>query len=152
MMESRDTSASRGHEETGELRQGEVVELEIPSAPEYVAIVRHAVEGIAQRMRFDAGQIEDLKVAVGEAYTNAIKYGCPRDDVHNVEVKCVVCSDGLLVEVRNSVAGCDQPEVPAQPDLGREGGLGLYLIRQLMDEVDFQWDQGTAVVKMLKRL
>ena len=134
------------------MRQGEVVELEIPSAPEYVAIVRHAVEGIAQRMQFDATQIEDLKVAVGEACTNAIKYGCPRDDMHNVEIRCTVLGDGLLVEVRNSVASCESPEVPAKPNLDREGGLGLYLIRQLVDEVDFQWEHDTAVVKMLKRL
>jgi len=126
--------------------------LEIPSAPEYVAIVRHAVEGIAQRMQFSAAQIEDLKVAVGEACTNAIKYGCPRDDVHNVEIRCMVRDDGLLVEIRNSVAGCESPVVPSVPDLGREGGLGLYLIRQLMDEVDFQWNHDTAVVTMLKRL
>ena len=126
--------------------------MEIPSAPEYVAIVRHAVEGIAQRMQFSAAQIEDLKVAVGEACTNAIKYGCPRDDVHNVEIRCLVRDDGLLVEVRNSVAGCESPVVPSVPDLDREGGLGLYLIRQLMDEVDFQWNHDTAVVTMLKRL
>ena len=142
----------RAREETGELRQGEVVELEIPSAPEYVAIVRQAVECIAKRMHFGVDQIEDLKVAVGEACTNAIKYGCPKDDGHNVDVRCVVCDGGLLVEVRNSVAVCDRPEVPAQPNLDREGGLGLYLIRKLVDEVDLDWNHDTACVKMLKRL
>ncbi|MGB9620018.1 MAG: ATP-binding protein [Armatimonadota bacterium] len=134
------------------MKQGEVVELEIPSAPEYVAVVRCAVEGIARRMCFDPDQIEDLKIAVGEACTNAIKYGCPRGDFNNVDIRCIVCEGGLLVEVRNSVAGCFRPEVPARPDLRREGGLGLYLIRHLMDEVDFEWDQNVAVVKMLKRL
>jgi len=72
--------------------------------------------------------------------------------VNNVDVRCIVSEGGLLVEVRNSVAGCVRPDVPARPDLAREGGLGLYLIRHLMDEVDFEWSQGVAVVKMLKRL
>ncbi|MCX8053271.1 MAG: ATP-binding protein [Armatimonadetes bacterium] len=134
------------------MKKGEVVELEIPSAPEYVSIVRSAVEGIAKRMCFDADQIEDLKIAVGEACTNAIKYGCPRDDVHNVDIRCVVCEDGLLVEVRNNVVGCCRLEVPDHPDLAREGGLGLYLIRHLVDQVDFEWNHDTATVKMLKRL
>ena len=134
------------------MRQGEVVEIEIPSAPEDVGIVRHAVEGIARRMSVDVQQIEDLKVAVGEACTNAIKYGCSKDDNHMVEIRCVVLSEGLLVEVRNSIAGCESPSVPHTPDLDKEGGLGLYLMRRLMDEVDFDWNHDTAVVRMLKRL
>lgn len=134
------------------MRQGEVVELEIPSEPEYVAVVRRAIEGIAERMRFNSTQIEDLKVAVGEACTNAIKYGCPRDGAPAVAVRCVVRDDGLMVEIRNSINDCEMPHVPVEPDLRREGGLGLYLIRRLMDEVDLQWEDETAVVTMVKRL
>lgn len=134
------------------MRQGEVVELEIPSAPEYVSIVRQAVEGIARRMDFSPSQIEDLKLAVGEACTNAVKYGCPKDDLHNVEVKCVVTGGGLVVEIRNFISGCEHPKVPRQPDLTREGGLGLYMIRKLVDEVDILWDQDRATVRMLKKL
>ena len=134
------------------MRQGEVVELEIPSEPEYVSVVRRAIEGIAQRMRFSNSQIDDLKVAVGEACTNAIKYGCPKGDARSVAVKCVVRGDGLMVEIRNSIADCSEPCVPIEPDLRREGGLGLYLMRHLMDEVDLQWEDETAVVTMVKRL
>jgi serine/threonine-protein kinase RsbW len=138
-------------QEANNLRQGEIIELEIPSSPEYVAIVRLAVEGIARRMEFDDVQIEDLKLAVGEACTNAVKYGCPSDDFPNVAVRCMVVSNGLSVEIRNNINDHNVPSVPTKPDLSREGGLGLYLIRKLMDEVDIQWDQETAVVKMLKK-
>lgn len=133
------------------MRQGEVVELEIPSSPEYVAIARQAVEGVARRMDFASSQIDDLKLAVGEACTNAVKYGCPREDAHYVGIRCTVCHDGLLVEVRNNIADCESPNVPSEPDLGREGGLGLYLINELVDKVDFEWNDDTAVVKMLMR-
>jgi len=133
------------------LRQGQIVELEIPSSPEYVAIVRQAVEGLARRMEFCEDQIEDMKLAVGEACTNAVKYGSSRDDSNNVAVRCMVLSDGLSVEIRNTITDCDAPHVPVTPDLSREGGLGLYLIRKLMDEVDIVWDHETAVVRMMKR-
>lgn len=133
------------------MRQGEVVELEIPSAPEYVLIVRQAVEGLARRMDFAPAQVEDIKLAVGEACTNAVKYACPKDEGSHVGVKCVVAADGLMVEIRNSIAGFDFPEVPTQPDLSREGGLGLYLIKQLVDEVHICWERETATVRMLKR-
>jgi serine/threonine-protein kinase RsbW len=137
--------------EASVLRQGEVMQLEIPSSPEYVAIARHAVEGIARRMHFDAGQIEDLKLAVGEACANAVKYSTCSDDNPNVEIKCVVMPDSLTVEVKNKYIGPDQLSFPNALDPSREGGRGLYLMRQLMDEVHFEWKKGTAVVRMLKR-
>ena len=134
------------------MKQGQVVELEVPSSPEYVAIVRQAVEGIARRMDFDEVQIEDLKLAVGEACTNAVRHGCAKDELQHIAIRCTVLTDGLSVEIRNGIADCDVPLVPVKPDLTREGGLGLYLIRKLMDEVDIVWEPETAVVRMLKRL
>ncbi len=134
------------------MKEGEVVELEIPSEPEYVSVVRRAIEGIAQRMHFNDLQIEDLKVAVGEACTNAVKHGCPKDSSQGITIRCFVKSDALLVEVRNNVSECLAPTIPGEPDLGREGGLGLYLIRALMDDVSLEWKDKTAIVRMVKRL
>lgn len=139
-------------QEARNLRQGQILELEIPSSPEYVAIVRQAVEGIARRMDFNELQIEDMKLAVGEACTNAVRHGCAKDDLQHIAVRCMVLSDGLSVEIRNGITDCEEPLVPVTPDLSREGGLGLYLMRKLMDEVDIVWEPQTAVVKMLKRL
>lgn len=134
------------------MRSGEVVEMEIPSAPEYVGIVRYAVEGLARRMAFSARQIDDIKLAVGEACTNAVRHGCPNGTTHNVGIRCVVLADGLQIEVTNSVRRCERPTVPEQPDLGREGGLGLFLIGKLVDEVQLCWKDDTATISMFKRL
>ncbi len=134
------------------MKQGQIVELEIPSSPEYVAIVRQAVEGIARRMDFDDVQIDDLKLAVGEACTNAVRHGCVRDGLQHVAVRCTVMNEGLSVEIRNDIEDCELPDVPVTPDVTREGGFGLYMIRKLMDEVDIVWEPETAVVRMLKRL
>ena len=63
------------------------------------------------------------------------------------------CAAGALqVEISNSIDHCCEPSVPSEPDLSREGGLGLYLIRKLVDEVDLRWDSDTATIKMVKRL
>lgn len=134
------------------LRQGQVVELEVPSAPEYVSIVRQAVEGIARRMDFDEMQIEDMKLAVGEACTNAVRHGRATDELQHIAICCRVLNEGLSVEISNNITECERPNVPLEPDVTREGGFGLYLIRKLMDEVDIVWDHEKAVVKMLKRL
>jgi len=134
------------------VKHGEVVELEIPSSPEYVSVARQAVEGVARRMQFEVGKIEDIKLAVGEACTNAVKYGRSCDGANNVVIRCTVLDDGLLVEVKNSVDCCDHPSVPDVPDISKVGGLGLFLIRHLVDEVDLNWSDATASVKMVKKL
>ena len=132
------------------MRQGEVVELEIPGAPEYVAIARQAAEGIARRMSFPASQVEDLKLAVGEACTNAVKHGCPHNGRSSVVIRYVVQADGLMVEIRNHIAEGCSPQAPGSPDFNKEGGLGLYLMHQLVDEVDLSWDDETATVRLTK--
>ena len=62
---------------------------------------------------------------------------------------------GLQVEVEDYGAGFDPDELP-KPELDElsvDGGLGLYLISQLTDEVDIQSapDSGTKVI-MIKRV
>lgn len=125
--------------------------LEIPGDPEYVGVVREAVESIARRMPFDAVQIDDLKLAVGEACTNAVKYGCSRNGSCKVRVKCTISPDSLAVEIRNAVPCAVYPKVPIVPDLSREGGLGLYMIKQLMDKVELKCNHNTAVITMTKK-
>lgn len=53
------------------------VELRLPNRPEFVAVARLTVSAIAARLEFDINDIEDIKVAVAEACTNAIEHGCP---------------------------------------------------------------------------
>jgi len=134
------------------LRQGEVMLLEIPSSPEYVAIARGAVELIARRMPFSPGEVEDLKLAFGEACANAVKYGSPTDDEPNVEIRCSVLADGLCMEIRNNTSARVRPTVSAHPDLTREGGLGLYMIGKLVDEVDMTWENHSATVRLFKKM
>lgn len=126
--------------------------LEIPSSAEYVSVARQAVEAIARRMPFNQDQIEDLKLAFGEACTNAVKYGTSEGVDLTVEIKCTVQPDGLSIEIRNSTNGAVYPFIPKPHDLTREGGLGLYMIRKLVDEVDMSWEQHTATVRLFKRV
>ena len=50
------------------------VELSIPSISEYVGVARLAVAGVASRLKFTHEEIEDIKIAVSEACTNAVQY------------------------------------------------------------------------------
>jgi serine/threonine-protein kinase RsbW len=135
------------------MQEAHQIRLEIPSEAEYISIVRRAVEGIASRMRFAPSDVEDVKLAVGEACNNAVKHGCPSHHRPFITVICKVTSELLEVEVRNGLAGGEPcPSAVAVPDGSKEGGMGLYIMKKLMDEVDINWKNRTASIRMIKRI
>lgn len=128
----------------------ETIKMEVTSNPEYVSIIRLTVSGIANKIGFSLDDIEDIKVAVSEACTNAIKHSL--DDKFLVQFS--VLENGLTIEVEDKGTGYDIESLQ-EPDLTnpKESGLGLFIIKTLMDEVSTisNSDVGTRV-KMTKYL
>lgn len=131
----------------------ETIELQIPKSTSYVSLVRNTVGAIARQMRFEAEDVDDVKLAVGEACANAVRHGCPTPEPCAVRVLCHISRLGIEIEIRNHVDGeSEEPAICTKPDTSREGGMGLYIMRKLMDEVDLEWCDGCATVRMVKRL
>ncbi|KQL51041.1 serine/threonine protein kinase [Heyndrickxia shackletonii] len=133
----------------------EYIEMKIPAKPEYVGIIRLTLSGIASRMGFDYENIEDLKIAVSEAITNAIQHGYKGSKEGQISITFGIYSDRLEVVVVDSGKSFDFEKVKGmigpyhernQTDLLNEGGLGLYLIKSLMDEVEILQNEGVTVV------
>ncbi|WP_419742312.1 ATP-binding protein [Paraclostridium dentum] len=128
----------------------ETIKMEVTSNPEYVSIIRLTVSGLANKIGFSLDDIEDIKVAVSEACTNAIKHSL--DDKFLVQFS--VLENGLIIEVEDKGTGYDVESLQ-EPDLTnpKESGLGLFIIKTLMDEVSTisNSDVGTRV-KMTKYL
>ncbi|MHB9133148.1 MAG: ATP-binding protein [Armatimonadota bacterium] len=134
------------------------VELRLPNRPEFVAVARLAVAAVATRMAFDVNDIEDIKVAVGEACTNAIEHGCPTaGGTEMVTLRCEIAEEALILIVKDPGDGFDPSTATRQHRHGTvtlsERGLGMLLIEALMDEVDFTCTPGDGTqVRMVKRL
>ncbi|GAA0702661.1 ATP-binding protein [Paraclostridium ghonii] len=128
----------------------ETIKMEVTSNPEYVSIIRLTVSGIANKIGFSLDDIEDIKVAVSEACTNAIKHSL--DDKFLVQFS--ILENGLTIEVEDKGSGYDVQSLQ-EPDLTdpKESGLGLFIIKTLMDEVSTtsNSNEGTRV-KMTKYL
>ncbi len=129
----------------------DIVELRVPSKAEWVALARLSVAAVASRLHFSIDEIEDIKLAVAEACTNAIQHA---QDSAYIEIKCEALNEGLRINVRDYGRGT-RPETIRSRNIEEErvGGLGVFLIRSLMDDVtyDVHPDNGTQLV-MLKRL
>ncbi|MBJ6361344.1 anti-sigma B factor RsbW [Paenibacillus sp. GCM10012307] len=142
----------------------EVVTLQVPATAEYVDLVRVTLYGIAAKMGFSYEAIEDMKVAVSEACNNAVLYAYEQGssaapEEQSVEIKFVKKFDSLSIIVKDNGRSVDAvSEAPQTSPLhGKKideihsGGLGLYLMQALMDQVEVLSNAGTQVT-LTKRL
>ena len=132
---------------------GEVIELEIPARAEFVALARLVVSALASSdSTLPDERIDDLKLAVSEACTNAIEAHDAAGTEERVVVRCKAGDDALEVCVEDRGHGFDPGQLPDHPPvtdpdrLKFERGLGIPLIRALVDEVEFSpTAEGTSV-------
>ena len=131
------------------------IEMRIPAKPDYVGVVRLSAAGIANRMGYSYEDIEDLKVAISEAITNAVTHAYQENDDGEVTIGFGVYEDRLEVMVADQGGSFDIKEIKsnigpyeeseAVEDL-REGGFGLFLINALMDKVQINNGYGVIVL------
>lgn len=129
------------------------VELEIPARPEYLALVRAIISSAASidpQLRDE--RIEDLRLAVSEATTNAIEAHARLDSDERVVIRCNLSDERIEVEVHDHGSGFDEggldehPPVTDPERLEYERGLGLPLMRILADEHQIETSaEGTSV-------
>ncbi len=132
--------------------RSDVVELRIPCRPEWVAIPRLTAATIASRLKLSIEDIEDVKLAVAEACTAVMQH-----DHHGeyIDITCEAHPDALRVHVRDGGrhGAADEGATAVDFDEARIAGLGIFLIRTLMDEVSFDVhpERGTRLF-MVKRI
>ena len=138
---------------------GEIVELEIPARIELLSLARLVITGAATiEPTFSDERIEDLRIAVSEACTNAIEAHMDSGAVDRITIRCDLAEDRIEVEVTDKGAGFDPDDLDAAPDaehpdrLEYESGLGIPLMRVLVDETEFRASPtGTAVRLVVSR-
>ncbi len=135
---------------------GPGIELEIPARPEYIGLARLVVSSLASsRRRLADDRIHDLKLAVSEACTNAIEVHAGLDIDERVRLRWFEGDDRLEVAIEDCGPGFDPSALPAHPPvtdperLNFERGLGIPLIRTLVDRVDFAPSSAGTSVRMV---
>jgi serine/threonine-protein kinase RsbW len=103
------------------------LQITLPARAENVAVVRHALAGLADRLGMDEPGIADLKTVVTEACMNVVVHAYPDGHPGPLEVVAVPDEDGLTVGIRDYGMG-----IRPRPDVDRPSlRIGLTLIAAL---------------------
>jgi serine/threonine-protein kinase RsbW len=112
----------------------------------------------AETLGFDEKGLYEIQLAVDEACANVVDHAYHGQEPGEMEITCCVIDQQLVIQVRDWGEGFD-PKGVAEPDIcapleERElGGLGLFLVKQVMDHVRFTFDPELGnEICMAKRL
>ena len=110
---------------------------------ESLSVFREFISDCCAKFNIPDGTVFDLKLAVDEACTNIIEHGYKGMDPGSIILSFRIESDRILVQITDfghifEPADAPKPDVEAALEDRELGGLGLYLIYQTMDNIDYQ--------------
>jgi len=129
----------------------DTISISLPLKTEYISIARITASVIANKVGFDIEEIEDIKVAIGEACNNAVLHANSND---TLDINFYIYNDKFEAEIIDRGDGF-LLENYKNPDLEnpKENGLGIFIMKSLMDNVEVNSikDIGTTI-KLTKNL
>ena len=136
------------------MKEFDYIEIRVPAKPQFVSVIRLTISGLASRIGFNYDEIEDLKIVASEAVTNVVHHAYKEDDEGEVVIGCALYKEKIEIMVTDYGNSFNFEEIKSK--IGpyhseesiaglREGGLGLYLMETLMDEVIINNEGGVTV-------
>ena len=118
-------------------------ELEIDAKLENLSLIADFIETAMRQLNM-AKSIYEVQTAVDEACTNIIKYACAGGE-NIISISCSLDGSDFIITIRDKGKPFDPSFVPApdiEADWGKRqvGGLGMHLMRELMDEVSYKFN------------
>lgn len=131
----------------------EQVEIVVDSHPKWLRLVRRVTDEFTREAGLDATERQNIILAVDEAMANVIKHAYGGDTAQKIWLRCRLDEGFVQIELRDRGAEFSPTGQPERaPDEVRPGGRGIYLMRQLMDEIHYAREDGYNSVTLRKRL
>ena len=136
--------------------QDDLITMTLPADVRYISVARLVTAGIAARAGLSIDATEDTKVAISEAATNVTEHAYKNSDGGRQPSKLTfTVRDGqLTISVEDEGCGFDPKHLPdmSEKEFTEDTGLGLYLIKELMEDVTIQSAPGSGTkITMTKR-
>lgn len=134
------------------------VEISIANDVHEIADVAARIDEFCEARGIGPKTANAVNVSLDELLTNTIDYGYEDDGPHRIGIALSRQADDLVVEIEDDSREFDPSGSPPDVDLDASledrvvGGLGLFLVHELMDSVDYHRDEGRNFVTLKKSL
>ena len=131
--------------------------LRLPAKLESVEIVRSFVLQTIKDLNITPEIVSKIELVLEEVLTNVIKYAYPTRE-GDVEVQCTLLNKDKLCFVIQDWGNPFNPLTKNSPDLSTDlfereiGGLGIFLVRKMVDKLDYQHVEGKNILKLCMKI
>jgi len=133
------------------------IEFTMPSRLELLVVLDTLVSAICKELDFDEESTNAIANSVIEAATNAVQHGHEHHEERPVRFAFRMAEDRLEIRVQDFGEGFDLERVEALDPTGPEGlfksrGRGIFIMRAMMDNLEFEMDSGDGVTVVLTKM
>ncbi len=134
--------------------ESENIQLNIPSHPKYLQLVRGVMKKVTQIIGFSEDDSGHIILAVDEACSNIIKHSYMNDPKGKIDLSIKIHEKELKINITDYGKQCDIEQMqPRKIDNIRPGGLGIYIMNKVMDSVEYDYSSSRQnQIIMIKRL
>jgi len=135
---------------------GSVRRLKLRNDIDEIPRLHGFIQTLSDDINLDHAQAMSLNLALEEAVSNVMLYAYPEGTEGQVEVEAAILDDRLEFKVSDSGVAFD-PTVARAPDLTADlkdrpiGGLGIFLVKRIMDQVTYTRENGKNILSMTKK-
>jgi serine/threonine-protein kinase RsbW len=129
----------------------------VPSEAAQLGVLTQFLQEFWSAAHLPPAQALPFELALEEVFMNVVLHGTTAGALCEVEVSLTLTSDGLMMTIEDEGPGFDPlslppPDVTASLADRRVGGLGVFLVRQMMDSVSYERVAGRNQLRMSKSL
>jgi len=132
------------------------LELKIPSNTKYLSVARDFISDAAHKFGFDEETVNKIVLAVDEACSNIIKHAYHYAEDKSIELSIFAKNNTFEIVIIDhgdsfNPATIKPPQIPDYIQHYNKGGLGMYLMRSLVDKIEYDMDPGNKnLVRLVK--
>ncbi len=119
--------------------------------------VNAAIEELAEQENWSPDIIFQIGLAVEELGVNIVSYGHDDDKAHQIKIVISSEDEAITIEIEddghafNPLVDAPEPDLDAAVEDRTVGGLGVHLVRSMMDEVHYQRQEDKNCLTLVKR-
>ncbi len=132
-------------------------ELTIDNSLSHVPELNDFVKSFGDELKLEEKDTQNLKLAIEEAVVNVINYAYPTDETGDINIEATATTTSIKFKIIDSgvaFAPTDAPDVDTSltAEERQIGGLGIFLVRQLMDTINYERIEGKNVLTLTNKL